>query len=75
MSHFAETGESSNTIDKIQTVGTKSVTAADSKSPSSTASSTKADQEMAKKQILNLYEYWKVPMVIDMGITNFHECV
>jgi hypothetical protein len=49
MSHPAEAGLSSNTTDKIQTIGAKSAANAESESPFSTTFSTKMDQAMAKK--------------------------
>jgi hypothetical protein len=57
----------------MQTFGTKSVPIVESETPSSTSSLAKVDQAMVKKQILNLYEYWKAPKVIDKDITNFHD--
>jgi hypothetical protein len=73
MSHSTEADQSSNIVDEIQTAGTESAATAESESPSSTSSLTKADQVMAKKQNLNLYEYWKVPTVTEKDIANFHD--
>jgi hypothetical protein len=72
MSYSTEVDQSSNIASEVPTVGAESVVAVESRAPS-TSSSTIADQAMAKKQIPNMYEYWKVPTVTDKDIANFHD--
>jgi hypothetical protein len=74
---MSPSGEADHSVatDEIQAVGTESFAAAGNESPFSTSSSIKADQAMVKKQISNLFEYWKEPMVDEKDIANFHDAV
>jgi hypothetical protein len=68
---YGEADQSSNVASEIPTASAESATTVESEPPSSTSSSTMADQAMAKKQIPALHEYWKAPTVIDKDIIAY----
>jgi hypothetical protein len=71
ISQSHEAHRSSSITEHNQVVGAVSV-AARCSSPSSISSVTKVDQVMAERKIPNLYEYWKLLMVGEDDLSNFH---
>jgi hypothetical protein len=60
--------QSSNIAGDIPVVSSQSAAGTESEVASSTSSSTMANQTMPRKEIPPLYQYWKVPMVMDIDI-------
>jgi hypothetical protein len=68
-----EVDQISNVIGDIPAADTRRASGTGSETTSSTSSSTVTHQAMARKGILPLYQYWKVPTVTDEDITAYHE--
>jgi hypothetical protein len=65
--------QSSNVVGDIPVVSSQSAAGMESEVASSTSSSTMANQTMPRKEIPPLYQYWKVPMVMDIDIIAYHD--
>jgi hypothetical protein len=68
-----EVDQISNVIGDILAADARRASGMGSEAASSTSSSTVTHQVMARKGILPLYQYWKVPTVTDEDITTYHE--
>jgi hypothetical protein len=71
--HFGKVDQTSPDADDIPMAGHESAAKAESEVASSTSSSTMADQAMERKEFPPLYQYWKVPTVIDKDIAAYSD--
>jgi hypothetical protein len=70
-----ESDQTSNVVGDILVVGGESAARAKMEAPSSTSSSTMANQMIARKEIPLLYEYWKALTVTDKDIAAYHDAI